>query len=65
MALNSAQPTVALVAIARPTFDAPLAQSVADGVLEQLTQAGITVVGSGRALIMDGEGAQRAHAALQ
>ena len=33
--------------------------------LEQLTQAGITVVGSGRALIMDGEGAQRAHAALQ
>lgn len=65
MTLNSAQPTVALVAIARPTFDAPLAQSVADGVLEQLTQAGITVVGSGRALIMDGEGAQRAHAALQ
>ena len=57
--------TVALISIARPTFDVPLAQSVADTVLAQMTAAGFTVVGTGAELLMDAAGAQRAVAALQ
>jgi len=50
------QLTVALVAIARPTFDVPLAQSVADAALAQIERAGLQVVGSNK-LIMDAESA--------
>ncbi|MCB0065402.1 MAG: hypothetical protein KDE19_24925 [Caldilineaceae bacterium] len=55
---------VALVAIARPTFDVPLAQSVADHVVAALEAAGIAVVGSRNELLMDGGAAQRAIALL-
>lgn len=51
--------TVALVTIARPTFDVPLAQSVADAALAQLEQAGLHVVGSRNTLIMDADSAAR------
>lgn len=50
------QLTVALVAIARPTFDVPLAQSVADAAIAQIERAGLKVVGSST-LIMDAESA--------
>jgi L-fucose isomerase-like protein len=50
-------PTVALVAIARLTFDVPLAQSVADMALAQIERAGLHIVGSGSTLIMDVDGA--------
>jgi L-fucose isomerase-like protein len=56
---------VALVCIARPTFDVPLAQSVADAVLRQLQGAGMVVVGTGAELLMDTVGAEKAMAALQ
>ena len=56
--------TIALVAIARPTFDVPLAQSVADGVQQQLQDAGYQIVGTGNELLMDGSGADRAIASL-
>ncbi|MBK8047464.1 MAG: fucose isomerase [Anaerolineales bacterium] len=56
--------TIALVAIARPTFDVPLAQSVADTVLASLRDAGHTVVGTANELIMDATGADRVMAAL-
>ncbi|HRW46650.1 MAG TPA: hypothetical protein P5333_03985 [Caldilinea sp.] len=45
--------TIGLVSIARPTFDVPLAQSIADGVADRLEAAGCTLTGSGRTLIMD------------
>ncbi|MFN3333526.1 MAG: L-fucose/L-arabinose isomerase family protein [Caldilinea sp.] len=48
---------VTLAAIARPTFDVPLAQSVADTALAQIEQAGLTVVGSRNTLIMDADSA--------
>lgn len=57
--MNTA-PTVALVSIARPTFDVPLAQSVADAVAGQLRQAGLAIVGTGPELLMDESGAQKA-----
>ncbi|MEZ4863953.1 MAG: hypothetical protein R3C14_21720 [Caldilineaceae bacterium] len=57
--------TVALLAIARPTFDVPLAQSVADTVLAQLEQASCTVIGARNRLLMDREAAETALAALQ
>ncbi len=57
--------TVALVAIARPTFDVALAQSVADTAFAHLRQAGFQVVGTGPTLIMDEAGALQARAALQ
>ncbi|MCB0062730.1 MAG: hypothetical protein KDE19_11465, partial [Caldilineaceae bacterium] len=50
---------IALLSIARPTFDVPLAQSVADAVVAQIEAAGCTIVGTGRELLMDGEGADR------
>jgi L-fucose isomerase-like protein len=61
---NRHTPVIALVAIARPTFDVPLAQSVADTALASLQGAGYTVVGTGAELLMDAEGAERAVAAL-
>ncbi|MCB0116781.1 MAG: hypothetical protein KDD84_21935 [Caldilineaceae bacterium] len=45
--------SVALISIARPTFDVPLAQSVADTVHTQLTWSGYDILGSGTTLIMD------------
>jgi L-fucose isomerase-like protein len=55
---------VGLVAIARPTFDVPLAQATADAVLAQLMAAGHAVAGTGRELLMDAAGAARAIGAL-
>ncbi len=57
-------PVVALVAIARPTFDVALAQSMAEAAVQRLEEAGCTVAGTRRELIMDGPGAERAAAAL-
>ena len=57
--------TIALVSIARPTFDVPLAQSVADEAQRQLHSAGFIVVGTGAELLMDEAGVQRAIAALE
>ncbi|MCE7983158.1 MAG: fucose isomerase [Caldilinea sp. CFX5] len=50
---NQRKFVVALVAIARPTFDVPFAQMMSDVALQQLTIAGYTVVGPGRTLLMD------------
>jgi L-fucose isomerase-like protein len=58
-------PTVALVAIARPTFDVPLAQATAEAAAGQLAAAGLQVVGTGAALIMDATGAEAAQAQLE
>ena len=55
-------PTVALVSIARPTFDVPLAQAVADAAAGQMAAAGLPVVGTGATLIMDAAGAEAAQA---
>lgn len=44
---------VAFVAIARPTFDVPFAQTMTDAALQQLEAAGYTIVGPGRTLLMD------------
>jgi L-fucose isomerase-like protein len=57
-------PRVALVAIARPTFDVPLAQSVAERAAATLAAAGMTMLGE-TALVMDAEGAARAGALLE
>ena len=57
--------TIALFAIARPTFDVPLAQSVADGAVAQLEAADHRVVGGRGELLMDAAAAERAVAALQ
>ncbi len=57
--------SVALVSIARPTFDLPLAQSVADTVRSQLTWAGYNIAGTGSRLVMDGAAVDGAIAALQ
>lgn len=59
------KPTIALISIARPTFDVPLAQSVADAALQQLSDAGLNVVGTRNELLMDAAGAERAIVALQ
>lgn len=58
-------PTVALVAIARPTFDVALAQTVADAAAGQMAAAGLQVTGTGAALIMDAAGAEAAQAQLE
>lgn len=58
---NPVQPLrVALIAIVRPTFDVPLAQSVADQALATLEDSGLTVVGSRNTLLMDSVAAQLA-----
>jgi L-fucose isomerase-like protein len=59
------RPLVALVAIARPTFDVPLAQSVADAALAALQAADCTVLGTGAQLVMDPDGSAAAHAQLE
>jgi L-fucose isomerase-like protein len=56
--------TVAFAAIARPTFDVPLAQSVAEQAVSQLTAAGIAVVGVGAKLLMDGAAVEEFLSAL-
>ncbi len=56
--------SVALLSIARPTFDLPLAQSVADGANALLTDAGFEVVGTGAELLMDADAASQAIFAL-
>ncbi|MBW7883388.1 MAG: fucose isomerase [Caldilineaceae bacterium] len=56
--------TVALVAIARPTFDVPLAQSMASDAAAQLHGAGFTVTGSGDTLIMDGSATEQTRRLL-
>lgn len=52
--------SIALISIARPTFDVPLAQSVADTVAARLADAGHRVAGTGAELLMDPAGAARA-----
>jgi len=54
---------VALVAIARPTFDVPLAQHVADEVVDVLRSSAIEVIG-GSTLVMDADGAAKAGVLL-
>ncbi|MCS6827108.1 MAG: hypothetical protein NZ553_10885 [Caldilinea sp.] len=57
--------TVAMAAIARPTFDVALAQSVADEALACMERSGLRVVGTGNSLIMDADGAARMQDALR
>jgi hypothetical protein len=61
---NTTPTTVALVSIARPTFDVPLAQSVAERALDQLTRAGFQVVGPGAELVIDEAGVRTVINAL-
>jgi L-fucose isomerase-like protein len=56
--------SIALVSIARPTFDVTLAQSVADTVYTQLQWTGVHVAGTGATLIMDAAGVEEAKADL-
>jgi L-fucose isomerase-like protein len=51
---------IALVSIARPTFDVELAQATANTLHAQLCAAGYTLVGPGAALLMDAESVERA-----
>lgn len=51
---------IALVSIARPTFDVELAQATANTLHAQLRAAGHTLVGPGAALLMDAESVERA-----
>ena len=62
--MTNATYRVALISIARPTFDVPLAQSIADRACAGLTAAGLEVVGTGAELLMDADAAQRAIAGL-
>lgn len=62
---NRSPLVVALVAIARPTFDVPLAQSVADAAYISLVETGYQVVGTGAELLMDADGAERALTSLR
>jgi hypothetical protein len=50
--------------IARPTFDVPLAQSVATAAKDLLEGAGHVAVGSGDASLMEGDAAEKALNAL-
>ncbi len=61
---DATAPTVALVAIARPTFDVPLAQSVADAAAACIRDAGFVLAGSGAELIMDAAGVEAVKAGL-
>lgn len=61
---RGATPVVALFAIARPTFDVPLAEAVAAAAAAALQAAGLTLAGTGPALLMDAADAERAIAAL-
>jgi L-fucose isomerase-like protein len=61
--MNTSRPTVALVCIARPTFDVPLAQSMADQAAARLAEH-FTLVGSGATLVMDAAAVEAAEQAL-
>lgn len=66
IAAFQAQPLrIGMAAIARPTFDVPLAQSVADEVRALLLAGGCEIIGSGAALIMDAAEASAAEASLR
>lgn len=56
---------IALVSIARPTFDVPLAQSVADEAVGRIAAAGCRMMGTGAALIMDAAAVDLAVAQLE
>ena len=56
--------TIALVAIARPTFDVPFAEAMATAALQTLEAAGHRVVGPRATLIMDGAATTQAIAQL-
>ena len=56
--------TIALAAIARPTFDVPLAQATVDAALAHLETAGYQIVGPRNTLLMDTIGATTALAHL-
>ena len=62
-AVNGA-PRIAVAALARPTFDVPLAQAAAQAAVAALGRAGCCVVGPGAALILDPAGAEAALGAL-
>jgi L-fucose isomerase-like protein len=64
-AATSTPPTVALIAIARPTFDVPLAQSVAAAAADAIQSAGFVLAGSGSELIMDADGVAAVQARLE
>ncbi|HMQ31743.1 MAG TPA: hypothetical protein PKD53_13535 [Chloroflexaceae bacterium] len=64
MTTDQPAPTVALVAIARPTFDVPLAQATAAAAEAALRSAGLPVVGPGAAPLMDQAEAEGALAAM-
>jgi L-fucose isomerase-like protein len=57
-------PVVAFVAIARPTFDVPLATQMAQTAVAALRQAGLHLVGTGDELLLDAAAAERAIAVL-
>ncbi len=61
--MSAPRPTVALVCIARPTFDVPLAQAMADQAAARLAGQ-FTLVGSGAKLIMDAAAVETAIGAL-
>lgn len=61
---NATTPVVAMVAIARPTFDVPLAEATAQVAADALRAAGLDLAGTGAELLMDAAGAERALAAL-
>lgn len=57
-------PKIAFVAIARPTFDVPLAQDMTDRAYAELQKTGLEVVGDTQ-LVMDGAAVTRAADALR
>lgn len=62
--VETSQLQIALVTIARPTFDVEFAQSMADAVATSLAEVGHTVIGTGAELLMDGSAAEDAIATL-
>jgi L-fucose isomerase-like protein len=64
MSAPAVAPTVALVSIARPTFDVPLAQAVAQTAAAQIAAGGMKLTGPQAALIMDAAGVEAALAQL-
>jgi L-fucose isomerase-like protein len=61
--MNMSRPTVALVCIARPTFDVPLAQRMADQAAARLAEQ-FTLVGSAASLVMDAAAVESAISVL-
>ena len=62
--VETSQLQIALVTIARPTFDVEFAQSMADAIATNLAEAGHTIVGTSAELLMDGDAAEDAIATL-